>query len=67
MTNEEPDPSKLRIIPIDDGRFRWALFSDDPAWLALSDRGTGIIMRFESKKAAHAWKDYQIARFSTKK
>ncbi len=59
---KEPDVDKLRIIPIKDGHFRWALFSDDPEWLPFTDRGTGIVMRFPSKKAAGEWRDHQKRR-----
>lgn len=55
----EPDPDKLRVIKIRDGQFRWALFSDDPAWLPLTERGTGIVMRFKTRERAEAWRSHQ--------
>lgn len=59
---EHPDPSHLEIVPADDPEKPWALWSDDPGWVALSIKGTGIVLRFPTHEAAQAWKDKQRER-----
>lgn len=58
---QHPDPANLKIVPSDDPEKPWALVSDDPEWVALSIKGTGVVLRFTTYELAEAWKDKQRA------
>mgnify|MGYP001561024974 CR=1 FL=1 len=52
-----PDPSLLHVILLAEPERPWALYSDNPEWVKLSIRKTGIVARFPTRTAAQDWLD----------